>query len=542
MLKTTGRLAIACCGLWIVLAVPGCGRQNPAAEPQAAAVNPGDEADVSPAERSVSAPLEQPQREMAEDLASGQLPLRFPGSTADGARTADDVADDGAASQPGGLLDVLRQTVDLSPVFDQTGVQEGLSEGLANAADQLNRQKRDNRNAIREANRQVRIGAARSSPNLVLISVEGLGYGDLGCYGGSGTPQVDRLARRGLRFTNFYAGSANSRASRWCLMTGSNTGRAPVVEPGQERFTLSDVSSGNKVLPDVLWNAGYSTALVGVWDDRVNPLDCGYEQWSGVPARSDGFNSYPEVIYLDSTRARLPANSDGKQGVHAGDLLLQESLSYLDRNGRAERPCFLHLALPEFEVASAETDVPANVAELDRIVGGLLDWIDERELTSRTCVILMGVSTPPGSDQAAGRTGVLSVDEFGLSEGNLRVPMIVRWEGRIAAGEVSDHVCAGWDLLPTLADLAYVMRRPQRVDGLSFTGALLGRAQPEHGLLYWETRAHGFGQAVRMGDWKGVRLPRRTTLALFDLAADPGEQHDLSGERPEVVEQFVVRD
>jgi arylsulfatase A-like enzyme len=331
-------------------------------------------------------------------------------------------------------------------------------------------------------------------------------------------------------------------------MTGNNTGRAAVVESGKQRFTLSSFGGGNKVLPDVLWNAGYSTALVGIWDEQMNPLNYGYDQWSGLPATSGRFDSYPEVIYLDSTQARLPANSGGGQGVHVGDLLLQESLSWLDRQARAERPCFLHVALPEFEVTSSgnPTDLPANVAELDRVVGSLLDWMDEQQLNNRTCVILMGVSTPQAEASGAvvpwSRTGGLNVHESGLSEGNLRVPLIACWEGRIAAGGECEHVCAAWDVLPTLADLAHVMRRPQRLDGLAFTGALLGRTQPEHRLLYWETREHGFGQAVRMGDWKGVRLPRQTTLSLFDLAADPGEQQDLSGERPEVVEQLVVRE
>ena len=160
--------------------------------------------------------------------------------------------------------------------------------------------------------------------------------------------------------------------------------------------------------------------------------------------------------------------------------------------------------------------------------------------------MVMGVAAP-GMDRADeierfGRTGGLQVRDSGLSEGNLRVPLIVCWEGHITPGGSSDYVCAAWDVLPTLADLASAMRRPQRLDGLSLAGALLGRTQAEHPLLYWETRQHGFGQAVRSGNWKGVRLPRQTELALFDLSTDPAEQHDLADERPDVVEQLVVRD
>lgn len=547
MSRITGRAGLLSVGAIILLAGVGCGDRSPA-EPASVSDHPADPGVEA------SAPIADPpmptipHQEMAENLAAGELPLQFPRRVVEGASSPDDV--NVADTQPsgGGLFDVLRQTVDMSAVFEQTGVQDGLSDSLSAASDQLNRQKRDNFNAIRRANRQARVGQALTSPNLVLISVEALGYGDLACYGSEvhETPNLDRLAQRGLRFTDFYAGSARPRASRWCLMTGNNTGRAPVVEAGSQRFALQSFASGNKLLPDVLWNSGYTTALVGVWDEQDNPLNYGYEQWGGLPAQPGEFDSYPEVVYLDAARARLPGNSEGREGVHVGDLLLQESLSFLNQNARGERPCFLHLALPEFDAASLHDDtaLPPNVAEVDRIVGGLLDWIDERELNSRTCVILMGVSAPDSGEtsESLARTGNLSVHISGLSEGNLRLPLIACWEGRIPAGEQSEHVCAVWDVLPTLADLAVVMRRPQRLDGLSFMGELLGRTQPEHRLLYWETREHGFGQAVRMGRWKGVRLPRQTTLSLFDLETDPAEQHDLSSERPEVVEQLVVRE
>jgi arylsulfatase len=133
---------------------------------------------------------------------------------------------------------------------------------------------------------------------------------------------------------------------------------------------------------------------------------------------------------------------------------------------------------------------------------------------------------------------VLRATSDGLSEGNLRVPLLVRWPGHIEPGSVSEHACAIWDLLPTLADVAGAQRRPLRIDGVSFAAELLGRPQRAHALLYWETRARGFGQAVRMGRWKGVRAPGATSLKLYDLSRDPGEQTDLSGEHPEIVEQM----
>lgn len=541
-------VAVVNCGILAVLLAIGCNGQSevaPRVVQSTQSRQTAGESELAPAAAAPSV-ASITDGEMVEGLAAGQLPLRFPASGDDQATVADDVAD--APESGGGLLGVLRQTVDLSPIFEETGIQDGLADGLIAAEDELSRQKHENRRALREANRQVRVGAARQSPNLILISAEGLGYGDLSCYGQSGyaTAHVDRLAERGLRFTDFYAGSALPRASRWCLMTALNTGRATAGESGQEPFSLAGVG-GNNTLPDVLWNSGYTTGLVGVWDERIAPINYGYDEWSGFPAGEGVFDSFPSVVYLDATRARLPGNTDGRRGVHAGNLLLQESLSFLDRHSQEDRPCFLHVSLPAFDQTSNQNgmDMPTNVAELDKLVGGMLDWLDERELAERTCIMLMGVSAPGRElaseiDQFA-RTGGLQVHESGLCEGNLRVPLIVCWDGRIAAGALSQHVCAVWDVLPSLADLASAMRRPQRLDGLSFTGSLLGGTQSTDRLLYWETREHGFGQAVRKGVWKGVRLPRETDLSLFDLSVDPSEQQDLSATRPEVVEQLVVR-
>jgi arylsulfatase A-like enzyme len=443
-----------------------------------------------------------------------------------------------------GLVETIRRTVEASPVFEESGVQEQLLDGLTEAQDELSRIKAENRQALRDATRQVRIGAAATAPNLVLISADRLGYGDLGCYGQTpyNTPNLNRLGSGGIRFTQFYAGSANARAARWCLLTGLNTGRAPAAPQGQDGYTLS---GERDTLAEALWRAGYATGFVGLWGQEGLPTHHGFDEWTGFRTREQAV-PFPEFINVDTGRARIVANADGELRVAAGEFLADEALAFIARQASAGRPFFLHLALPAEIAASSGSGSPADyITELDALVGRLTGWLEDSRLSSRTCVVFLSETAPEASSTAgsdrSSRTGALRITSDGLGEGNLRVPLIVTWPGHIPAGVTSPHLCGVWDLLPTLAELAHAQRRPPRMDGLSFVPTLLGGTQREHAIMYWETRGSGFGQAVRKGQWKGVRHAGQSALALYDLVADPQESTDLSRLRPEVVEQLVVR-
>jgi arylsulfatase A-like enzyme len=121
-----------------------------------------------------------------------------------------------------------------------------------------------------------------------------------------------------------------------------------------------------------------------------------------------------------------------------------------------------------------------------------------------------------------------------LYEGGIRVPMIASWPGTIPAGRVSDHPWAHWDMLPTLADIAGA-KMPAQIDGLSMARALRGDRSPTHDYLYWEFHERGFQQAVRMGEWKAVRLKKEAPLEIYNLAADPGETEDVAAANPKIV-------
>jgi arylsulfatase A-like enzyme len=474
-----------------------------------------------------------------------ELPLRFPASSADPTQAAGDL--DPEADRAPGLIETLRGTVDASPVFEEAGADDTLLESLDAAQVELDRSKRENRRAIREANRQLRVGSAANAPHLILITLSDIAHADFACYGGTTpTPNLDAFAAQAMRFTDYYASSIDPRGARWSLLTGLNVGRAPSNQEDHRRFDVH--TSSRQSLPDVLWLAGYSTSFVGIWRENASPLEHGCDEWSGVLSTSRVLDPFPEFLFLDETKARLLPNADDQAGLPVADFLLDEALASLARRTSADRPCFVHLALspqlmPPSDAAGMLPDFTAGqLRELDAGLGRFLARIEELGLGSTTCVIISGELAPEvtaiGYESSPTRTGLLRASSDGLSEGNLRVPLLVRWPGRVEPGSVSDHPCAIWDLLPTLADLAGAQRRPSRLDGLSFAPELLGRAQREHTLLYWETREQGFGQAVRKGHWKGVRAPDSTALRLYDLSSDPGEALDVAHAHPEIVDQL----
>lgn len=417
-------------------------------------------------------------------------------------------------------------------------------------------------------------------PNIVLIVADDLGWGELGCYGQEKirTPRIDALAREGLRFTQFYAGAPVCAPSRCTLLTGLHTGHAFVrdnreVQP-EGQLALPDAAV---TLAEVLRDAGYATGGFGKWGlgapgSEGAPERQGFERFFGYNCQREAHDFYPDHLWSNERRVEL----DGTQYSH--DVICEAAREFV-RDHR-ERPFFLyvpstipHLALQVPDDSLAEyvgrwEDPPyvggkgylphptpraayaAMVTRLDREVGRLVDLIDELGLGDDT-LFLFTSDNGPTYDRIGGSdsdffesSGPLRGRKGSVLEGGLRVPLIARWRGRIAPGAVSDLPCASWDLLPTLADLAGATV-PEGLDGISLAPTLLGRGdQARHAFLYWEFRAYGGQQAIRMGDWKGVRRDMArgaSAIELFDLAADPGETRDLAGSRPEVVARIAER-
>ena len=420
-------------------------------------------------------------------------------------------------------------------------------------------------------------------PNIILIVADDLGYGDLGVYGQRNitTPVLDQLAADGMRFTNHYSGSTVCAPSRASLMTGLHTGHTPVrgnreVKPmGQHPLPDESVT-----IAEVLKGAGYRTALIGKWglgapDSTGEPNKQGFDYFFGYLCQRHAHNFYPEFLFRNTERVPLdnvvaePKREDGagvavKRVQYSHDLIAQEALDFIDRS--KDGPFFLALTVTiphaNNEAGKAGMEVPdlgayadkdwpapqkglaAMITRLDTDIGRLLARLEEHGIAGDTLVMFTSDNGPHregGNDpDFQDSNGPLRGIKRDLYEGGIRVPLIVRWPGRVAAGAVSGHVSAFWDYLPTFAELAGV-QPPEGIDGISFVPELMGRPaeQPKHDFLYWEFHeGKATAQAARMGDWKGVRLSPSAALELYNLAEDIGERNNVATRYPDIVQKI----
>ncbi len=387
-----------------------------------------------------------------------------------------------------------------------------------------------------------------AAPNVILILADDLGWGDLGAYGQTKlrTPRLDRLAAEGLRFTRYYAGAAESTASRCALLTGRHTGHARIRGPGERAL-----KAGDSTLAERMRQAGYRTCAIGKWGlgrdgSSGMPTAKGFDEWFGYLDHDDPKTHYPtDELWRNRTPVRWAGNENGGQAHYAPYLFTDAAINFVRLN--RQRPFFLYLAytLPHAPLQSPalrpfrnqdwpapQKTLAAMIFRLDREVGRLLDSLEDNGLETRTVVFFTSDNGPhaeAGIDPAFfASTGGLRGHKGSLYEGGIRVPLIVRWPGRIRTGTVSDHLCAAWDFFPTLSELTGKEFQPEG-DGISFLPELLGQRQRRHDYLYWES--HGperFARAVRRGKWKGVQQGRNGPLQLFQLDRDPGETTDLA--------------
>jgi arylsulfatase A len=415
-------------------------------------------------------------------------------------------------------------------------------------------------------------------PNVVVIQADDLGYGDLSSYGQANfqTPALDRLAREGIRFTQYYAGSTVCAPSRTALMTGLHTGHASIRGNGEIALPLADVT-----IAEVLRDAGYRTAVVGKWGLGIagstgQPDRQGFDYSFGFLDHRHAHRQYTDHLWRNGKRVAVDVDRD-----YVNDLFTREAMAFVDKRDR--RPFFLYLnytvphaelrvpesslaefrgKFPERPYVNAKADArktganpdgaslgyrsqpephaafAAMIVRMDRDIGRLVDHLRARGLERNTLVLFISDNGPHqegGGDPVFFKSnGGLRGIKRDLYEGGIRVPMIARWTGTIPAGRVSDHPWAHWDILPTLAELTGA-RAPEGIDGVSMARALRGESQPTHDFFYWEFHERGFQQAVRMGRWKAVRLATGKPLELYDLDTDPREEHDVASANPDVV-------
>lgn len=426
---------------------------------------------------------------------------------------------------------------------------------------------------------------ARDKPNVIFILADDLGYGDLGCYGQKmiQTPNIDQLAANGIRFTQFYAGTSVCAPSRAALMTGLHTGHTPVrgnfeIQP-EGQFPLADSVF---TMAEMFRQAGYATGLFGKWGlgypgSAGAPNQQGFDQFYGYNCQRQSHNFFPGHLWHNDRQVPL-TNTPSRQQQYAPDLIQEKALHFLAANTR--KPFFLYLAytLPHaalqlpagdkvFEhyrqqfreqpqpIAAAWNGLgyqpqayplatyAAMVTKLDDYVGQVLKAVKALGMEQNTLIVFTSDNGPhrEGGNRPEyfNSSGSLRGIKRDLFEGGIRIPMIASWPAGIQKGRQSDFAGASWDFLPTFAALAG-QRLPAAVDGVSLLPTLLGKGkQARHDFLYWEFHEDGGRQALRLGNWKGVRLNVKkdphAPVRLFDLAADPAEQHEVGAAHPQVV-------
>ncbi|MFP6752058.1 MAG: arylsulfatase [Pirellulaceae bacterium] len=419
---------------------------------------------------------------------------------------------------------------------------------------------------------------AADRPNVVFIMADDLGYGDLGCYGQQRikTPAIDRLAAEGMKFTDFYAGSTVCAPSRCVLMTGNHTGRCFIRGNGKDNLRPSDVT-----IAEVMGAGGYRCGMFGKWG-------LGHEGSSGLPTRQgfDAFygyldqhhahNYYPSFLIRGEKRVLLanvvPGEGKFGQGVatekkeYSHDLIMAESMKFLDANHKKHFFLYLPLTIPHAnnEARQAGMEVPdygqyadldwpqpqkghaAMISRMDRDLGLLFQRLKDHGIDQKTIVFFTSDNGPHreggNNSDFNDSNGPLKGVKRDLTDGGIRVPLIVRWPGRVEAGSSSDFVGAFWDVLPTLAELAGTGKHvPEDIDGISFLPSLLGQGtQQQHEFLYWAFYERGGSRALRSGDWKAVQQPIHTPVRLYNLKEDLGEQKDVAADNVELVTKFTA--
>lgn len=423
--------------------------------------------------------------------------------------------------------------------------------------------------------------SGKTPPNIVVIVIDELGYYELSCMGHPilRTPHIDRMAAEGMRFTQALAGGCVCAPTRSTLMTGKHLGHTTVRDnPGGTPLKADDFT-----VADMLRRAGYATGGFGKWGlgDRGTtgvPERHGFDIFFGYYHQVHAHTFFPKYLLRNSELIALPGNTDAYDDgeTFSQYRIFDEALRFIREN--KDRPFFAYLpwtpphgrwGMPEndpsyqlYKNADWARDCKnprdaiiyaAMVNLVDRQVGAVLDLLKQLDLDERTIVFFSGDNggNPYFADEMhpAGLFGPNVDPKTGkrfrggkgnLYEGGLRIPMIVRWPGRIAPGTVSDHLWYFPDMMPTLAELAGA-EAPSDTDGISIVPTLLGpeaagRPQARHEYLYWESAKQ---TAVRSGQWKLIRQAPQRPWELYDLHADVEETRDVADEHPEVVERLA---
>ncbi len=470
--------------------------------------------------------------------------------------------------------------------------------------------------------------AVKQKPNIIYFLADDLGYGDVGVYGQQKilTPNIDQLAKNGMRFTQHYSGAPVCAPARYIFLTGKHSGHAFIrgndewAERGDvwdyEKASNDASLEGQRPIPNTtitlghtLKEAGYKTSILGKWglgapDSEGIPNLQGFDYFYGYNCQRQAHNLYPTHLWentekdtlnnaLVAPRTKLDSLADPydensyaifQQPDYAPEKIHQKAIAFIKEN--KSDPFFMYYAspLPHLPLQAPKAYVDkyrkiigdeepyigdrgyfpnrypratyaAMISYLDDQLGELIATLKEEGIYDNTIIIF-------SSDNGPTYTGGVDFDFFESSkpfsngygrtkgfvyEGGIRIPLIASWPDHIEAGSQSTHVSAFYDLMPTICDLAGV-QATKDIDGISFKSELLGQEQEPHEFLYWEFPSYNGQQAVRMGQWKGVRkdiFDGNMHVELYDLDNDLAEQNDLADQHPDIVkriEQLMIQE
>lgn len=461
---------------------------------------------------------------------------------------------------------------------------------------------------------------AQQSPNIIYILADDLGYAEIGCYGQSKieTPNIDQLAKQGMRFTQNYSGSPVSAPSRCVTFTGLHTGHSYIRGNDEmaERGAVGDyyamyndstlegqrpLPTGTITIASILKEAGYATGCIGKWGlgypgSEGTPNKMGFDFFYGYNCQRQAHTYYPPFLYRNEAREYLPnellppnvmldegadpynAHNYAKytKEAYSCDLMYNEILDFVERNKK--QPFFLAWTTPLPHVPLQVPDkwinyyrekfgdeepytgnagyypcryphatYAAMISYWDEQIGGLVAKLKELGIYKNTVIIFTSDNGPTfngGSNSVWFNSAQPFKSERGwgktsLHEGGIRVPLIITWEGKVKANSVSNHICASWDMMPTICEFAKI--DPPKTDGISILPSLLGKKQPQHKYLYWEFPEGNGSIALRKGKWKLLitnASKAETQVELFDLEEDLQEQNNLTNNYPDIVEEF----
>ena len=413
-----------------------------------------------------------------------------------------------------------------------------------------------------------------SKPNVLFILIDDMGWMDLGCQGNKNlrTPNIDNLAKGGMRFTDAYAPAPVCSPTRAAIITGQSPARLQITNhlPHQDRFTPKD----SKLLPAKMLNhlslesetlaerlkkdAHYATAFIGKWhlytgrDKKYNPLNQGFDiniggcSYGGPPTFFDPY--------------RIDFLPDRKEGEYLPNRLADEAIAFISEQNSKDKPFFVALwnytvhwpmEAPD-KLVEKYKNLPvkgyrdhryaAMIEAMDIAIGKVLKSLDDLNITEETLVIFTSDNGPFGG---VGDASPLRADKGHLYEGGIRVPLIVRWPGKVEAGAVEETPVILTDLHPTiLAATGLDLNSTIPNDGHNLLPLLKGKEKLKNRAVYWHYpnfafhRDNRLGSAIREGDHKLIHFYDTDSVELYNLKNDIGEKNDLSGKMPQLASRL----